>query len=243
LIKKLIINSNNYIPSYVNVYNSLYSDIQNNIYLENDFLPSEVILAEKYGVSRNTLRQALAILNEDGLIIKSQGKGTIITRRVEQEISKKIINPMIHLSVKPIKNIDIQYNFNPATDIAISKLNLKKNDIVLASNNIYGTNEAIIGFSFVQIPMKTLDSLDIDLSDKDDINNLINSSIYALATKSSMIIKLIYAIDSETDFLKVKEGTPLILIESILLDSHEQPIARCKFYFLTEHYKLQFHLQ
>lgn len=62
------------VPVYIEVYNSLYSDIMNNVYLEGNQLPSENALSEKYGVSRNTLRQALAILCEDGLVIKSQGK-------------------------------------------------------------------------------------------------------------------------------------------------------------------------
>ena len=49
---------NPHIPAYVGVYNKLYSDIINGVYLENDFLPGEETLAKKYNVSRNTLRQA-----------------------------------------------------------------------------------------------------------------------------------------------------------------------------------------
>ncbi|MEG1992839.1 MAG: winged helix-turn-helix domain-containing protein, partial [Acetivibrio sp.] len=52
---------NENIPIYLDVYNSLYSDIKNGVYLPNELLPGEIQLAEKYKVSRNTLRQALAI--------------------------------------------------------------------------------------------------------------------------------------------------------------------------------------
>ena len=83
----------NHIPSYVSVYNALYSDIMNDVYLDNELLQSEVFLAEKYGVSRNTLRQALAILCEDGLIVKSQGKGTLVTKKSYNLI---IIRYLIH---------------------------------------------------------------------------------------------------------------------------------------------------
>ena len=45
------------------------------------------------------------------------------------------------------------------------------------------------------------------------------------------------------EFLEVAEGKPLILIESILYHANHTPLARCKFYFLPEHYKLQYILQ
>ena len=44
------------IPAYLDVYNSLYTDIVTGIYPPGEHLPGETSLAEKYGVSRNTLR-------------------------------------------------------------------------------------------------------------------------------------------------------------------------------------------
>jgi|YelNatPaOPRAMG01_1025707.scaffolds.fasta_scaffold08046_4 GntR family transcriptional regulator len=44
-------------------------------------LPSEGFLAQKYGVSRSTLRAALASLEKEGIIFRRQGAGTRINRR------------------------------------------------------------------------------------------------------------------------------------------------------------------
>ena len=41
-------------------------------------MPSEKLLSEKYGVSRETIRKALALLLENGYIQKKQGKGSIV---------------------------------------------------------------------------------------------------------------------------------------------------------------------
>lgn len=43
-------------------------------------MPSEPDLTFKYGVARNTLRKALAALEEDKLIIRTQGRGTFVAR-------------------------------------------------------------------------------------------------------------------------------------------------------------------
>jgi GntR family transcriptional regulator len=48
-------------------------------------LPSENRLAEQYGVSRPTLREALSILRGEGLLETTVGQGTKVTRRPPPE--------------------------------------------------------------------------------------------------------------------------------------------------------------
>jgi len=47
-------------------------------YIVGGRLPSEPELAEQYGVSRGTVRQALAVLEREGAIIRRQGAGTYV---------------------------------------------------------------------------------------------------------------------------------------------------------------------
>ena len=231
--------SNN-IPSYVVVYNALYSDIINHVYQEGEFLPSETLLAKKYEVSRNTLRQALAVLNEDGLIIKSQGKGTLVAVRHEKEVSQTIFNPLRVSCRELITHTDYLYNFAPPTDIAKEKLQLKQSDLILASNNIYHVGQHVVGFSFIQIPMRTIEKFGVDVSDEKQVEELIEADIYSGATNVTMSIKLIYANEMEVEFLGVEPLAPILLSENILLDATSQPMARCKCYFIPEHYDLHF---
>lgn len=231
--------SNN-IPSYVVVYNALYSDIINHVYEEGEFLPSETLLAKKYEVSRNTLRQALAVLNEDGLIIKSQGKGTLVAVRKEKEVSQTVFNPMSVSCREAVTHIEYLYNFAPPTDIAKEKLQLKQSDLILASNNIYHVSDHAVGFSFIQIPMRTIEKFGVDVSDEKQVEQLIEADIYRGAVNATMTIKLIYANEMEVEILDLEPLAPIILSENILLDATSEPIARCKCYFIPEHYDLNF---
>jgi len=231
--------SNN-IPSYVVVYNALYSDIVNQVYEEGEFLPSETLLAKKYEVSRNTLRQALAVLNEDGLIIKSQGKGTLVAIRTTKEVNHALFNPMRVSCKDIITHVEYLYNFAPPTRIAKEKLRLKQSDLILASNNIYYVQDRPVGFSFIQIPMKTIEKFGVDVSVEEEVEELIETKIYSGAVNATMTIKLIYANEMEVEFLGIEAMVPILLSENILLDNKSEPIARCKCYFIPAYYDLHF---
>lgn len=60
----------------------LKADINSDSYHVGDLLPSEVVLASHYNVSRNTLRKALAVLTAEGIIQRKHGSGTFIRKKV-----------------------------------------------------------------------------------------------------------------------------------------------------------------
>lgn len=66
---------------YQNVINLLKNRLNSSIYNIGDLLPSEKELAELYDVSRNTLRKALKILEEEGLIERRHGSGTYLRNK------------------------------------------------------------------------------------------------------------------------------------------------------------------
>ena len=65
-------------PLYLQVKEGLEGQIRGGEYREGDKLPSERELCERFGVSRITVRQALEMLENQGLVSTSQGKGTFV---------------------------------------------------------------------------------------------------------------------------------------------------------------------
>ena len=63
---------------YLNIYNDILGKIENGIYQVNDKLPSENILMKEYSVSRDTIRKSLNILEQNGYIQKTKGKGSFV---------------------------------------------------------------------------------------------------------------------------------------------------------------------
>ncbi|AND80116.1 MULTISPECIES: trehalose operon repressor [Streptococcus] len=65
---------------YEQIYQQLEADILKGSYAIGDYLPSEAELAAAHSVSRDTIRKALALLAENGLIKKKHGSGSQIIK-------------------------------------------------------------------------------------------------------------------------------------------------------------------
>ncbi len=63
----------------------LLSELRSGAYKAGDRLPSELALAERFGVSRTALREALASLKQDGILESRQGRGIVIRELAERE--------------------------------------------------------------------------------------------------------------------------------------------------------------
>ncbi len=70
------------IPQYRQLYEILRKHIMNGVYEEGSLLPSENELCAAHNLTRPTVRHALDSLVKDGLILKKQGKGSIVKKPV-----------------------------------------------------------------------------------------------------------------------------------------------------------------
>jgi len=70
----------------------IYGDILNQIlegeYKEGERLPTEHALAERFDTSRPTVREALARLRADGIIVTRHGSGTTVARRPDPNVRR-----------------------------------------------------------------------------------------------------------------------------------------------------------
>jgi GntR family transcriptional regulator len=73
-------------PLYQQVRALLRERITHGVWSPGALLPSEFAIAEELGVSQGTVRKALDILCEQGLIVRRQGRGTFVAEHTPAEV-------------------------------------------------------------------------------------------------------------------------------------------------------------
>lgn len=231
-----------WLPRHLPIMLALREDILGGVYSTGSRLPGEAELAARHQVSRNTLRQALLLLEEEGLIARAQGRGTYVTYEKKEEAAPDgHFNPMIQFAKRKITSRETSYNFTPPSEIAMERLGVNASEILIASNTVYYAEELPIGYSFVQVPVKYVSDLKIDLSNDYEVATFTDQTIYSITTSMRMWVYLVHSKGNLTDYLKIPEGVPLLLLEEVLCDRQQRPIARCRLYFRYEEYDICFH--
>jgi GntR family transcriptional regulator len=77
-------------PRYRQLAEIVRGAIEQGLLSDNEALPSERELAEKYGVSRDTVRKAVRFLEERGVIYSDHGRGTFVAPAIVRRMSRFI---------------------------------------------------------------------------------------------------------------------------------------------------------
>lgn len=113
---------------YLEIYNAIRNDILLMVYPDNSPLPTESHLMRKYDASRNTVRRAVKMLQDEGLVRTRQGSGSVVTVFGE--------NLMDQLPIKsppwPTGTSSIEYHVEPS-GMQVSKAAL---DMVSAPDDV-----------------------------------------------------------------------------------------------------------
>jgi len=74
-------------PLYVQIKRLLEKSLEEHEWRPGQAIPSETVLAERYGVSQGTVRKAIDALAADNLVVRRQGKGTFVSTHTEERAS------------------------------------------------------------------------------------------------------------------------------------------------------------
>lgn len=70
-------------PKYQSIADSLRQEIETGVYSSKQLLPTEHLLCQRFQISRQTVRRALSVLEDEGLITRRQGSGSRLRERAE----------------------------------------------------------------------------------------------------------------------------------------------------------------
>lgn len=218
------------IPLYVQIADGLLERIESAELVPGDRLPSERELSKKLGVTRVTLRQALGLLEAQGLLIRKHGVGTYIADLKVERAADQLVpfsKGVKARGLKPGAQI-IKIEKMPASYGVAQKLNLEAGQMIFHSHRLRFINQEATMLEKYVLP--------ISLVPNWDQQDLVNHSIYEtlqtvygiVMTTATQSLEAVPATEYEASLLDIKVGTPLIMEQRIGFDQNGRPIEFAK---------------
>ena len=209
-----------------------------------DKLPSEQDLAAQLGVSRNTVREALKGLENEGLVISRHGIGTFVTRYNGSENIRYNIS-----ALDSTTKIISEHGYVPGTQIVFVDVRMAGPEIskrlgsdtpvkILYIERVRTADDTPIVFVEDYIPY--VDGMLEDFSSHaiPSLFQFINR--YAPVSFANCSIHAVLSDKRQMDKLSLTDPKALLLLQQIHYSSKGNPIFYSDSYFITE--KLEFNL-
>lgn len=226
---------------HVKVYNRLYSMIQDGVYPPGSQLPSEPELALQMDVSRMTLRRALALLQEDNLVINIRGKGNFISER-----NPGASMPGLEVTQHPVRctlsgaidETEMEFRIEPPTE-SISQNLKRKTAVVVIADRWYKNAGKACAYSLSFIPIEVISGKQIDLREKEDLFQYLEHGVYEDAVSSTC--QLSYTTTGNFTAVKymLSQHASFILVQETLYDENSRVLVTSKHYIPVESFKTQ----
>ena len=215
----------------------IYKEIKEQIFKQyiakadnNNLIPSERDLSAEFGVSRPTIRKALASLETDQLISKSKGRGYIINKTpvvsdkyVDHELSSFIgFYEDAQQQQKTTSSRVLQQSVEYADDIVAQNLNLQEGDPIFVLTRIRYIKEDPICIAKSCIPLKFDGNLiNIYFSKNSLFTALKENGLQLYKAKRS--IEVVRVESPDHLYLNINKNEPVLKFSSIGYTDKELP--------------------
>ncbi|HHW93113.1 MAG TPA: GntR family transcriptional regulator [Clostridiaceae bacterium] len=223
---------------YLQIIEILTEDLEHMPFGEQ--IATETELAERYKVSRGTIRQAIARLESQGLVFKIQGKGTFKGGHLVQHASFIMGNFTQQLlaqqMIPGIRNVSVKKE--QADEIIASYLAIPVGADVWSVRRDRLANGVPINFSTGYIPTSVVSKLrasDLEMSIIDMLGKKFGHRVYTATNLCSATLSDKYVAKR----LNIEEGAALMVLEFIGMNQKNCPVLYDKSYLIGNTFSLR----
>lgn len=223
------------IPLYVEAYNKLLDEIKS--MPQGSRLPSENILAKRFNISRNTLRQALQILQEDKIIYKRRGSGTYVSGIASLNVISSLNEYCTIETLFKKQNIDVdlirfEITIEESDDVCSSLLDLPSHTSLMVISRVYakkGQPKVVYAQLLDFVPYSIFLGASPSFDKKEIVKYVDERGRLAQTT---LIATHAGKLNSEP--MHVTEDTPLLLLQQLVMGSTGEKLYLNKTYLNSQ---------
>ncbi|MEZ3158904.1 GntR family transcriptional regulator [Microbacterium sp. BWT-B31] len=213
------------------LYHRIQGDISASIasgeYAPGERIPSESALADRYGVTRMTVRQAISGLITKGLVTRKQGSGTYVlrTRQPARALNQLtgFTEDMTEQGYRPTSR-QLSNTEEEAPEHVQEWLELNNGAHVIRLERVRFLDETPTALHLVWLPLWLAPDLVRRSMDNVSLYQTLEDEFGIRLSTASQRISAVRASAHEAEVLKVEVGSPLLYTEKITRDENNQPV-------------------
>jgi GntR family transcriptional regulator len=237
---KRMIKKNSPIPIYYQLGEIIKDLIEKGELKPGDSLPAEREYAEKFQISRMTVRQAFTQLVNDGYLHRIQGKGTFVAERSEkiEQTLRGLTSFTEDMKVRGLKPESRLINFEiiPATKLIADQLGIQEYGPVYEIKRIRLADDEPMALETNYISANFIKGLTEQIVNQ-SLYSYIEDQLNLRIDHASQVIESSIANQLEADYLKIQSGAPVMLIQRNTFLKDGTPVEFVKSSYRADRYK------
>jgi len=224
------------VPRHEQISNWIRKQIETGAYEIDEKLPSENEFADRFEVSRVTVRRALQTIESEGRIYRRQGLGSFVKdNRPRQSMVRltDFVEDMKRAGMEASSSV-IQFKPVPAPKHIAPILKIESGDTLVRLDRLRLGDDQPIAFDCTWLPMfygQLIENLDLET---DTIYRILEQEYDIPVEKGCYRIKAKNADEYLAKHLNVSKGQALLLIDRLSLTIGEKPIYYQQRYYRTD---------
>ena len=236
------------IPLYVQLRDALLREVREGGFEPGDRFPSEAAIRDRYGVSRATVRQALADLETGGVIRKVQGLGSFVA--VPKIRHVPLLTSFTELASSqgftPSHRV-LSSSVEPAPADAAVELGVEEGARCRFLRRLFLADGEPVGLAETWLPLDALHGHD-GLFERDRLDE---GSMYEVLQREPIGLVLDHAFEtispgvvdpSSAELLGCKLGTPVLIVRRLTFAPEGQAVESTRLVFVGDRYEYRVEL-
>ena len=204
---------------YEKIAFDIKEDILSEKYKPNEQLPFEKELCEKYNVSKMTVKKALDLLVNDGLIIKRRGSGTFVKDITEKEIQriieKKQFSGLTTTSIgHKVTSKVLEFKIINATKEIADILKIEEDEFIYFVHRVRYVDDKAVVIEKTYIPLNLIPGM--KLADvKKSIYRYIKDKLGLNIQSAHSTVRAMKSDELDRKYLNLEKDEPILEVERV----------------------------
>ena len=214
------------IPLYYQLETILRKKISAGDFQPETPLPSEDALAAEYEVSRITVRQALSSLEQDGIVVRQRGKGTFVSKGLEQLIMPRFtgsIEDLVLMGIRTSTKV-LESSWVVPPEHIRQRLNVEPEGKVLRIEKIRSIEGSPFSHVLNYLPPAIGLRVPLELAKSKPMLMILEDELGIRANEADQSVEATIADASVATLLDIRVGDPLLKAERTVFDVKLTPV-------------------